>query len=346
MSRGSIYWGVKMIEQILNDYGIHPLEIKKVTPNVFKITDSSTQFAVKKSSMTPSSLNNWKKALHQAYYSNLTSILPVYLTKNNMLCLTREGHTYYLTPWIDQVESNLNFELFFQSLGQIHKRTIDKVVVPNDIQNEFEKYQYNNKTNLQFLLESVQRFEQNKYMSPFELLVCSQYTRIENIGVVLNSFIKRFLDERKEQSLWKLSLCHGCLKKENIIQSNKLFIINWEKAHYGNATHDLVIFFNNIINEIQIDFDTMIEYFEIYLQENELEMDELDLLVISLLDFRRYCIIVEQYLNRDRTHYSMMNQIMELQRTFRVLMFGLKLSEYVDRRTEELLFEELNEIED
>src|SRR5699024_12347692 len=140
-----------------------------------------------------------------------------------MLCLTMEGSNLFLIPLIYQGESYLNFELFFQSLGQIHKRTIDKVVVPNDIQNEFEKYQYNNKTNLQILLESVQRFEQNKYMSPFEILVCSQYTRIENIGVVLNSFIKRFLDERKEQSLCKLSICHGCLKMDNIIQSNKLF---------------------------------------------------------------------------------------------------------------------------
>src|SRR5699024_5467310 len=118
-----------------------------------------------------------------------------------------------------------------------------------DIESEFKKYQYNNKNNLQFLFESVQKFEQNKYMSPFELLVCSQFTRIEKISDILSSFIERFLDERKEQSSWKLSLCHGCLKKENIIQSNKLFIINWENTHYGNATNDLDIFFNNIINE-------------------------------------------------------------------------------------------------
>lgn len=331
-----------MIEQVMNDYGIHPVEINRVSANVYHVTDGVSQFALKKSSMTSIALNNWQHVYHQAYHSNLPGILPVYLTKDQTLYKMKEGLVFYLTPWLEAVNEELNLELFFKSIGRIHQRTkFTEEISYEKTETEFEKYQVHNEDNYQLLFESVQEFEKKKYMSPFELLICTQFISLERVFHVLNSFIKRFIDERNKHSLWNLNLCHGNLKREHLIQSNSLYIINWEQASYRNALNDLDSFFSNIVSESNIDTVFLIESFENYMEVNELEIDELYLLVIYLLDFQTYMSILESYLNRSRTNYSMIEQIMNLQHTYRKLMFGLKFAEFVDDKDKEFLLDDL-----
>src|SRR5699024_8510952 len=45
-SRGSICWGVNMIEQIMSAYGIHPVDIDHVTRKVSRVTDGVIDFSL------------------------------------------------------------------------------------------------------------------------------------------------------------------------------------------------------------------------------------------------------------------------------------------------------------
>jgi|SRR5690625_1058656 len=330
----------------MSDYGIHPVDIDHVTRKMFKVTDGVTEFALKNSSMTSTSLTNWQQVLHQANHRNLPGVLPVYLTTDNALYTLKDSHVLYLMPWIEENNQELNIELLFKYIGQIHQRTKFTTTIPSDkTKQQFIEYQNSNESNLQFLSKSVQQFEKSKYMSPFELLICSQFISLENIFSVLNSFVDRFMNDRDETSLWNLSLCHGNLKREHLIQSDHLYIINWENAKYDNAIIDLTSLFSSIVNESLIEPDPLIDLFEVYLQENELEIDELYLLVIFLLDCREYLSIVKNYLNRNPSHYSMINQIIQLQQTYRILMLGLKIAEYVETKEDDFLLDDLDDLE-
>jgi len=346
-SRGSICWGVNMIEQIMSAYGIHPVDIDHVTRKVSRVTDGVIDFALKASTMTSTSLTNWQQVLHQANHSNLPGVLPVYLTIDNALYTVKGSHILYLMPWIEENnQEELNIELLFKYIGQIHQRTQFTTTIPGDkTKQQFKEYQNSNESDFQFLFNSVQQFEQNKYMSPFELLICSQFISLENVFNVLNSFVDRFMNARDETSLWNLSLCHGNLKREHLIQSSQLYIINWENAKYDNAIIDLTSIFSSIVNEPLIEPDPLIDQFEVYLQENELEIDELYLLVIFLLDCREYLSIIKNYLNRNPSHYSMINQIIKLQHTYRILMLGLKIAEHVETKENDSLLDDLDNLE-
>lgn len=336
----------EMIEHVMNEYGIHHVRHQRISTNVFQITDGDSWFALKRSTMNSEALSIWQQVLHQANHSNLPGVLPVYLTKESgSLYTIHDDQVYYLTPWIEEINEEINFELLFKTLGQIHQRTkFTEEVSLEKSEVEFKRYSAHNDDTYQLLFKTIQTFEKSKYMSPFELLVCSHFISLENILNTLNSFIKRFIDERKERSLWSLNLCHGHLKREHLIQSSRLYIANWEKATYNHAIIDLNSFFRNINNDSLIKPDSLIDAFETYLHENTLEMDELYLLVIYLLDCQAYVSVVKKYIDRGGTNGSMINPVIQLQQTYRALMFGLKFAEYVDQREQDALLDDLDDL--
>src|SRR5699024_11447250 len=83
--------------------------------------------------------------------------------------------------------------------------------------------------NYRFLLSSVEQFEKNKYMSPLELLVCTQFISLERVYHVLKGFIKRFIENREDETTWNVILCHGNLSGEHMLQENQPLFIHSEK---------------------------------------------------------------------------------------------------------------------
>src|SRR5699024_1738079 len=189
----------------------------------------------------------------------------------------------------------------------------------------------------------VEQFEKNKYMSPFELLVCTQFVSLKRVYHVLKGFMKRFIENREEETIWNVSLCYRNLSSEHILQSNQPLFINWEKSCYHHSIYDLSIFFRNTVKNYGAEEDSLLEMFDYYMKENELRIDELYLLAIYLLDMQKYISILKSYLHRKQkreNNFSVIEQTKLLNQTHRQLMFALKFADLVDEKEDDLLLDD------
>ncbi|WP_099158665.1 hypothetical protein [Virgibacillus ndiopensis] len=319
----------------LEAYRIEALKIDRITDKLYAVYDGKQVFALKRSKMTTEQIKNWEAVYHRAYSQNLTGILSVYLTADGKLFKEVDGEFYYITPWLLQKKENQKqeFEVLYKTIGAIHENT--KQPVSNNIEkvrDQFKQYQAYCTNIKSRLLSYVETFEKNRYMSPFELLVCSQFRDLDLFLNELNRRIDYFMDELNEQSDWNISLCHKQLNTSHVLQSDTIYITNWEGAQFDNAVVDLSIYLKNQVKYYDQPAEQIIDSFPVYLEKNKLTNSELYLLCIYLFDPSTYIRIIKRYTGKIST-YSMLQQIRELQHAYRQLIFAMKWSEHVDEFT-------------
>lgn len=333
------------LERVMADYGITPTEIATITEQAYYISNGQQEYFLKKSALSDHTLPIWENVFHQAYRLNLPGIMPVYVTKNNQLYCKVNNDIYYLTPWKTPNDKALDLESFYKYLAKIHDLTrIEHKTEPQTTIKSFEIYLSDIDTNHRRLLAAVEEFERNKYMAPFELMICTQYMSLVQVLDTLKTMTQQFIDQHEEVTTWRLSLCHGQLTSEHIIQSEQLLLVNWEKAAYHHPVYDLNIFLENMMVSQQIPMAPLIDHFDYYLDASDFSSSELYLLVIYLLDVQKYITILLNYLKqKDRRDpsYSMIEQIMNLSQVHRKLMLGLKFAEMVNKRDSDALLDDL-----
>lgn len=322
-----------MIEKVLKEYNILVIDIVPITDNLYKINDGTRYYSLKRSKMPAQSLNDWLAFYEESNKKYFKGILHVYLTKKNLLYVLEDGFIFYLSPWIEHTEKSFDIGLAFELISQIHFQTKDNHVIDNEkLILQFEDYVKQIDGYSSLLLDAVEQFEQNHYMSPFELLICTEYKDLESVIGLLKQTIRKFIDSRKDKITWEISLCHGQLAKKHFISSDQLFIINWEKATYGHTFQDIFALMNDLISQHGVSSHVLIQSFSNYLNINELEMDELYLLIIYMLDCEDYLEEVAKYIDNHNRNYSLIKQIVGIQKIYRRLQFGLVLAEYVEDR--------------
>ncbi|WP_188453500.1 hypothetical protein [Virgibacillus oceani] len=329
------------LRNVLQAYRIEPLKVDRISEKLYCIYDGKQFFALKKSMMTLEQIKSWEAVYHRAYSQNLSGILSVYLTANGNLYEEADGEYYYLTPWIHQEKRNQKqeFEIIFKTIGAIHAKTKKAVSYDAEkVKDQFNQYRDHCLNIKSSLLMYVEEFEKNRYMSPFELLVCTQYRELEFFINEQNRWIENFRDELDEQSDWNISLCHGQLKSSHVLHSHTAYIINWDRAYYDNSVIDLSNFLRDQVKYYDQPNELLIDSLSVYFNENKLSNHELYLLSIYLFDPSDYIRVVKHY--RDKTSdASMVQQICQLQHAYRQLVFAMKWSEQVDALTESLIDE-------
>lgn len=326
---------MERIKVIRTNYGIHPVHIEQVTENVYRIEDGQSQYSFKRSSLKKNRLKMWQHVLHEAYEKKLMTILPVYLTNDSNFFVTINGLIYYLSPWVNSDE--INIEQMYQGLGEIHMKTKSvKSIKIEKIKKPFFDFKNICLTSQKKLLTYVEKFEQERYMSPFELQVCTQYRDIELVLKKIIEPLEHFTNNEQETIEWSNSLCHGQFAFSHVLTGKQLYMINWEKAEYGNATMDLIHLFKEEIRYYDSPVDDLLNLFPKYLQENVLSYDELMSLLIYLLNPLKYLELVEHYVNQTRTD-SMIHMIRKLEYLYRQLIFGLKMTNQIELNYEETI---------
>lgn len=336
---------MEVAQKVLAAYHIYPLHIEKITDNVYKVSDGNRDYALKRSGLNNErEIQLWRHTYEQAYNQNLLTILPVYLTKDGELYAIHNQHVYYLTPWLEGAgvqKDKSTIEQFYRVLGNIHAKTRQvQTITTTDFLPGFQEYASYCHQAQESLLGFVERFEKNRYMSPFELSVCTHYRDIDYSLKEINRRIQQFMDIGEETVPWTLNLCHADLQFNHMLKTRQLHIINWEKVRYDNAAMDLAAFFRNEMKHFDAPSEDMIDLFKVYMNENELTKIELNLLAIYLLDPVPYIKKLQNYTER-RSAESMVNQTKMLQQTYRQLRFGLKWSNYVEKEYELLELDDL-----
>lgn len=320
---------MEKIEEILSSYGIKPIMILKITDQVHKIDDGQHQYALKKSVLNQQTVQKWERVFHDAHQRQLSSILSLFLTTNNSLYTIFDRDYYYLMPWINGEQSTI--EQLYRSIGNIHKTTQQPQTVDHDqMVHQFSRYKQYCDEALKRLLSYVKQFESHIYMAPLELQVCTHYRDIELAIIKIREQIIQLTSSQGEQKNWSYSLCHGNLKLSHSLKAGQTYYINWERTKYDYPVTDLVMLFKNELIRYDAPIETWIDLFKTYLEENQLQHHELSLLLIYLLDPTDYMKKIQQYIE-ETSNQSMINQIKAFENTYRQLLFGLRLSDFIEK---------------
>lgn len=327
-----------LIKGINKSYGTHIQNKEQITNKLYRLDDGYRIYALKKSSLTRKTISMWEHVYQQAHSSELTEILPVYLTKQSTLFKEHNQKLYYLSPWND--EKHPTIEVFYRSIGRIHKETKQKqpIIDDGEIIRQFQQYQRYAQDAQTKLLSYIEAFEKQRYMSPFELQVCTHYRDIELVLKKMDERIEQFLEEIK-QSEWNHSLCHGHLAFSHVFGETNVKIINWERAYIENAVLDLVVFFKNETVMYDAPIDSFIQSIPSYMEENKLTDGEFFLLLIHLLDPTSYFTIIQHYTSKT-SERTMIQHVKHLEHAYRRLIFGLQLSNYFEDEYENILPDE------
>lgn len=302
--------------------------ILKITDQVHKIDDGQHQYALKKSVLNQQTVQKWERVFHDAHQRQLSSVLSLFLTTNKSLYTIFEQDYYYLMPWINGEQSTI--EQLYRSIGNIHKTTQQSKAIDHDqMVQQFSRYKQHCDEALKRLLSYVKQFESHIYMAPLELQVCTHYRDIELAFIKIREQITQLTSSQEEQKNWSYSLCHGSLKRSHSLEAGQTYYINWERTKYDYPVTDLVMLFKNELISYDAPVETWVDSFKTYLEENQLQHHELSLLLIYLLDPTDYMKKVQQYIE-ETSNQSMINQIQALESTYRQLLFGLRLSDFIN----------------
>lgn len=334
---------METVKKVLTSYAVYPLKIEQITGALYRIEDGNRVYALKRSSLTSKSVSNWENVFHQVNAQHNMNILPVYLTKNRKLYEQNGDTIYYLTPWVEGKRQSI--ERLYHCIGNVHAKT--KRSRPIDVQSvehSFHTYKSQCIERHKQLLTYVEQFEENKYLSPFELLVCTHYRDLESVFRKTHKRVDQFIQENHEETVWNYSLCHGDLRFTHFLNGDQTYLINWEKAKYENAIQDLVDFFKCETMVYDAPAESFIKSFTTYMDANELTKQELYLLTAYLLDTADYIKLIEDYVEHTSLN-SMVYQIQSLQYSYRQLVFGLHWSDYVDSEYEPTPLDDLDDLQ-
>lgn len=96
------------------------------------------------------------------------------------------------------------------------------------------------------------KIEEHIYMSPAELLLMNN---ISNIYLMLNFSRKNIEDYYKEsenKNIQRKVLIHGNLSLDHIIETDDRYLISWNKARIDSPIYDLLYFYQNDYDQIEI----------------------------------------------------------------------------------------------
>lgn len=332
----------KTLKDILLEFQIKPIVVNKVTPKLYHVRDGVQEYALKKTKLDTEKLKHWEAMYRFSITNNISAVLPVYVTKNGSLYSRYNQDIYYVSPWVDvprEERYSQRITDFYTSLAKLHSTTkrehkveIEKIT---EQFNTFQNYCNELRANL---LTLVRQFERSSYMSPIELLVCTQFRDLEQAFIEIEKRVHRFITDHEEGTItWSSALCHRNLN-ESHIRGN--FFVNWESAGMDHPVMDLISFFNREIGTFQPQSEKFIELFPTYMKLNKLNLHELQYFSIYMLSPADYIQTIQDYVKGKRNE-SMIDLIREIQHKHRKVLFGLSWSRYIEDEYETLNFDEL-----
>jgi len=323
---------IQTIQKVIEAYGVYAINIYPVTDRVYWINDGKREYALKRSSLTEQTIVSFQKVLRFANERQLAAVLPVFLTKEREIFVDIDDTIYYLSPWVNHSNQSVteqSIHTFYQKLGSIHSNTKQSEEIAGEtLRDKFQPFQTFCHHANYILLDEVRNFEKERFMSPFELLVCTQYRDIEAAFTECTKRMDQFLQIKEAKLTWNTSLNHGNLRLSHWLDP---YIINWEQAHYDNPVLDLMRFFLHETADYNHPSKLYMDAFSSYMKEYQLTRLELQLLSIYLLNPREYLSAIKDYHART---FSITSQIKRLQKAYRNLMFGLAWSHFVENEYE------------
>lgn len=332
----------RFLKEILLAYRINPIIINKVTENLYHVRDGKQEYALKKSKVDKEIIKHWEAIYRFSISNQLSAVLPVYITEEGKLYYEYNQEIYYVSPWIDipnEIRSTQWITDFYTTLARLHSNTKKEHQVDmENISEQFQSFQSYCHEMRNSFMSLIRQFERNQYMSPIELLICSQFRDVELAFIEIDKRIQRFIHDHEDGKItWTSCLCHRNLKKAHI---KGTFFINWESARYDQPTMDLIQFFDNEIGRFNPQSNQFIDLFSTYMEINKLTLHELQYFSIYMLSPINYIRTIQDYVLGQRNE-TMIESMKNIQHEYRKVLFGISWSKYIEETYETLNLDDL-----
>lgn len=310
----------KEVQRILSAYRMYPKEIVDHGDGVFFVRDQEASFVLHRSTMDKKQTSQWASVFDEANKHSMASVLPVYPTAQGELYVEENEFVYYLTPYI-RAEGSVNIVDLFQAVADIHLKTkrtflIDK----SEIVTSFRLYEEELKAKHLHVRQTIDLFEQQRYMSPFELQVCSHFHVVDDAfhksAEHITSLLDICADDEHKHVEWSSSLCHNRLSTEHVLKDQEQYITHWEAASMANSMTDIAHLCRNEFHRNEYPLPPFVEGLQAYDEIYELSDVEEHILAIHLLHPLPYVEMLRSYLSA-RDEKAVISFVMDIERTFR-----------------------------
>jgi spore coat protein YsxE len=297
------------LEKVLSHYGMYPYQGEPITSKVMKIY-TGNQYVMLKRTKKQNVDQTFSLVYKLAKEHNLTSIAPLYLTKEQKPFVEGKKHAYYVMPWLNERKDETitsTSPLLFKEIGNIHQKTMDeKPFEMDNIQAWVNGQKERVKKVFQRYEKWMTTFEAKHFMSPTELLLCHFYRKLREVCQSQEYWYDEWRSYISTEKTIRSSLCHGALTPSHSIHTNNgIMFINWENAYYGQPVTDLSDMFHSMFVYSDINFDEIMDGFSYYKAANPLLKNEIALFALSILNPNRFIENVKRYVRNPKSKPEM-----------------------------------------
>lgn len=314
------------ISDIVKQFGLGEVTWTLGENGTIHIHAENESFILHQSNMDNARLKQWERVFRIAHEKQLRSVIPVYPTIEGNLFVQEQQNIFYLTPYIEEIQPCSPADVMSE-IGVIHAQSHHTFLIDkNTVLNRYSTYKSKLQANQTNLRQLIDLFEQQRYMSPLGLQICSHFHIVDDAikkGMEhVDAIIRICKEEEHEHIEWSSSICHNRLSMDNVIKNNHVFVDNWEGSTFENGTMDLTRFLNNEFLRNEFPLDNFVEGLRRYEKTKPMNSIEKHILNIHMLHPVHYLNMISS-IHKTKQQNSHLQRVIAIERMFRVLSSGL-----------------------
>ena len=260
--------------ELFNKLGIEPSSIKKIG----KVTIINNKYVIKKM-IRNSDFYDYLLTRNFNYfpkiYSNINDEIEL-MDYINETDIPDEQKLEDLTYLVSILHLNTQFDknIDLDKIKEIYETTIDKL---NELLTYYQKTQ--------------DIIEEEIYMSPANYLLIRNISLIYKAISLAKEYIDKWYKEIENIKSVRYAYIHGNLRKEHLLENDKLYLISWDNSTIDLPIKDLNTFYKNSYRDIKL-----IDMLNIYEKKNLLKKEEKYYLFSMLLMPKKIEFSDDEYL--------------------------------------------------
>lgn len=289
-------------ESILFYYDLYPTEIEDLG-KIKKVTTNRGVFALKESTVPPHQADEFVQSIRKLTKLGYKQMVPVLPTKYGEYTVTTGTHTYYVMPWIEEIEYTAREpkeDKLASQLGVIHRLTVKtQPFIKDNIDESYQQLLRRWEMRRLELNRFADQAEQKVYMSPFELTFLTHAHMLDQMAQSAKVHLEKWYELCLEKEKYRTVLCHGRIQRTHAIftPENEPLLLNFERAAIDTPARDLASFCRYSFPKVYWSEDDVLRWFMRY--ESHLPLlEEEKHLTCAYLNFPEpIAYAVEAYVN-------------------------------------------------
>ncbi|HLR14594.1 MAG TPA: hypothetical protein VK144_02130 [Bacillota bacterium] len=314
------------ITDIVKQFGFDEMAWYSSNDGTLRIHDGKKSFVLCQARMDEEHLKRWETVFRVANEKKIRSIVPIYPTLKGDLYVKDNQRMYYLTPYIEETHSCSPTDVMSE-IGVIHAQSNHTFLIEKKtLRKKYSTYKNKLQAKQIELRQLIDLFEQQRYMSPLGLQVCTHFHIVDDaitIGMEhVDAIIRICTEDEHEHVEWSSSICHNRLSMDNVIKNHQIYVKNWEGVTFDNGTTDLVRFLKNEFLRNEFPIDVFVEGLHAYEKNKPFSLIEKHMLHVHLLHPIHYMNMAASIRipNQKTSH---LQSVIALERAFRVISSSL-----------------------